>query len=65
MSNENCPQGIRNAERIKALSDKWNDILASLINIEKKVTGRPSWSVVLLITGLSTLCVALIVAFVT
>jgi hypothetical protein len=65
--NGRCPQGVENENRIDALTKdierfetKFSAVFAKLDEIKDLIVKRPSWSVVTLIVGLSTLCASLI-----
>jgi len=59
MANGDCPTGAKNMEAISGLQHKCSDQDERMDKIDillDKVRGRPTWSVTVIITLLSTAC---------
>ena len=69
--NGNCPQGIENRERITSIQKqadhfetRFTEVIDRLDGLKDLISKRPSWPVVTLMVGLSTVCATLLTGIV-
>ncbi len=55
---DDCILGVKNEQKIKALEANMNEMKASIVEIRDTLLSRPSWVVLFLFTGMSSLLVA-------
>ena len=55
---DSCILGVKNEGRIVAIEDDISEMKTSIGQIRDKLLGRPSWVVLFLFTGMSSLLVA-------
>ncbi len=55
---DSCILGVKNEGRIVAIEDAISEMKTSIGQIRDKLLGRPSWVVLFLFTGMSSLLVA-------
>lgn len=64
-NNRGCPLGVENKTRIDALHESFvtfrDEVRCDIRKLVNHYSGRPSWSIMVIVTLLTTMCGALVV----